>query len=129
MWNQHVLTDPELIQKHRKASWMAGKGPASRGGKLDVMALVFRLFVISARVCYSSALWCLADYINTQELLKIDHVYMKAVGNAINLITWWVTHSVCFGMLKQKQLAILGAAASLSFPVVTQWGNQAVANK
>ncbi|DBA87596.1 TPA: hypothetical protein ACH3X1_004619 [Trebouxia sp. C0004] len=68
----------------------------------------------------------LADYLNPK---KTNHIYMDIVAEAVELVTWWIRHSVPYGMLKDKQTAVDGMTTALMLPVVTRWGSHYVAIK
>lgn len=68
----------------------------------------------------------LADYLNKK---KTDHRYVDRVAEAIDLITWWIRHSVPYGMLQEKHRSVHGKTSALSLPVVTRWGSHYTAVK
>ena len=68
----------------------------------------------------------LADYLNKK---KTDHRYVDRVAEAIDLITWWIRHSVPYGMLQDKHCSVHGKTSALSLPVVTRWGSHYTAIK
>ena len=67
-----------------------------------------------------------ADFLNKK---KTDDRYIDVVSNGIELASWWIKHSVPYGMLKEKQVAVLGKTAALTLPVVTRWGSHYTAIK
>ena len=54
---------------------------------------------------------------------------MDVVAEAVDFVTWWIRHSVPYGMLKEKQIAMDGKTTALMLPVVTRWGSHYVAIK
>lgn len=48
---------------------------------------------------------------------------MDTVGDAIDLITWWLRHSVPYGLLQDKHRTVHGKTSGLTLPVVTRWGS------
>ena len=74
-------------------------------------------------VIYSDAL---ADYLNSK---KTNHMYLQVVSEAVELASWWIRHSVPYGLLKEKQIAVDGKTTSLILPVVTRWGSHYAAIK
>ena len=67
-----------------------------------------------------------ADYLNPK---KAKHIYVDVVAEAVEFVTWWIRHSVPYGMLKEKQIAMDGKTTALMLPVVTRWGSHYVAIK
>lgn len=67
-----------------------------------------------------------ADYLNKK---KTDHRFLDVVSSAIDLASWWIKHSVPYGMLKEKQVDVLGKTSALTLPVVTRWGSHYSAMK
>ncbi|DBB03094.1 TPA: hypothetical protein ACH3X1_013407 [Trebouxia sp. C0004] len=41
----------------------------------------------------------------------------------ILVMTWWINHSVPYGMLSEKQLAVYGKTFKVTLPCVTRWGS------
>ena len=54
---------------------------------------------------------------------------MDVVSEAVELATWWIRHSVPYGMLKEKQMSVNGKTTALMLPVVTRWGSHYAAIK
>ena len=54
-----------------------------------------------------------ADYLNSK---KTDHMYLEVVSEAVELASWWIRHSVPYGLLKEKQIAVDGKTTSLILP-------------
>ncbi len=67
-----------------------------------------------------------ADYLNKK---KTDHRFLDVVSSAIDLASWWIKHSVPYGMLQEKQVDVLGKTSALTLPVVTRWGSHYTAVK
>ena len=67
-----------------------------------------------------------ADYLSPK---KAKHIYVDVVAEAVEFVTWWIRHSVPYGMLKEKQIAMDGKPTALMLPVVTRWGSHYVAIK
>lgn len=61
-----------------------------------------------------------ALYLNKK---KTDHRFLDVVSNPIDLASWWIKHSVPYGMLQEKQVDVLGKTSALTLPVVTRWGS------
>ena len=62
----------------------------------------------------------LADYLNSN---KTNHMYLEVVSEAVELASWWIRHSVPYGLLKEKQIVADGKTTALILPVVTRWGS------
>lgn len=83
------------------------------------------LYILLNCTSYASTLVD-ADYLNKK---KTDRRYIDVVSNAIDLASWWIKHSVPYGMLKEKQVDVLGKTAALTLPVITRWGSHYTAMK
>lgn len=67
-----------------------------------------------------------ADYLNKN---KTSHRFLDVVSNAIDMSSWWLKHSVPYGLLQEKQRDVLGKTVALTLPVVTRWGSHYIALK
>ncbi|KAL3130245.1 hypothetical protein ABBQ38_008542 [Trebouxia sp. C0009 RCD-2024] len=61
--------------------------------------------------------------------MKTDHRFPDVVSSAIDLASWWIKHSVPYGMLQEKQVDMLGKTSALTLPVVKRWGSHYSAMK
>ncbi|KAL3130247.1 hypothetical protein ABBQ38_008544 [Trebouxia sp. C0009 RCD-2024] len=61
--------------------------------------------------------------------MRTDHRFPDVVSSAIDLASWWIKHSVPYGMLQEKQVDMLGKTSALTLPVVKRWGSHYSAMK
>lgn len=67
--------------------------------------------------CPAELLLPCADY------FKVASACKDAVGNAIDIITFFLHHTVPEARLKEKQRALLNRTIHLCLPVLTRWGS------
>ncbi|KAF9237891.1 hypothetical protein BU15DRAFT_48219, partial [Melanogaster broomeanus] len=55
------------------------------------------------------------------DMFKITHDFIKIIGNALEVVKWFNSHSRALGMLHKVQIAKLGKILALVLPVLTRW--------
>lgn len=66
---------------------------------------------------FSSQCLVPADY------LQVDGVSKTTMGVAVDICTWFLSHSVPYAVLKRKQTDTYGKTIALSLPGKTRWGS------